>query len=120
MAIKRNCYGSINKRGRLCYVLPAAELPSYTAFLLALFVIATGVCCLQVSANPYVTSMGSELTAANRLNLTQGFNSLGTTVAPLLRLFLFFLLLLNCRPVQKSTSTLFSNRFIISVTGTIF
>ena len=62
--------------------LPAAELSSYAAFLLALFVMATGVCCLQVSANPYVTTMGPEESAASRLNLTQGFNSLGTTVAP--------------------------------------
>ena len=81
--------------------LPAAELPSYTAFLLALFVIATGVCCLQVSANPYVTSMGSELTAANRLNLTQGFNSLGTTVAPFIASIFIFSAFTELSPSAK-------------------
>ncbi|MAV75848.1 MAG: glucose/galactose MFS transporter [Actinobacteria bacterium TMED172] len=81
--------------------LPAAQLPSYTAFLLALFVIATGVCCLQVSANPYVTSMGPEETAANRLNLTQGFNSLGTTVAPFIASIFIFSAFTELSPSAK-------------------
>lgn len=61
---------------------PAAQLISYPFFLFALFVLATGICCLQVSANPYVVLLGRPETATRRLNLTQGFNSLGTTVAP--------------------------------------
>ena len=70
--------------------LPAAEMLSYPVFLMALFVIASGVCCLQVSANPYVTLMGSEASAASRLNLTQGFNSLGTVVAPFIAAVFIF------------------------------
>lgn len=57
-------------------------LTSYAAFLLALFVLASGITVLQVAANPYVTLLGPARTAASRLNLTQGINSLGTTLAP--------------------------------------
>lgn len=61
---------------------PAAGLHSYPLFLAALFVLASGVTLLQVSANPYVTILGPQKTASSRLNLTQAFNSLGTTIAP--------------------------------------
>ncbi|MFH0813185.1 MAG: L-fucose:H+ symporter permease [Pseudomonadota bacterium] len=61
---------------------PAAGLRSYTLFLLALFILASGITMLQVAANPYVTILGKPETASSRLNLTQAFNSLGTTVAP--------------------------------------
>ncbi|WP_213806045.1 sugar MFS transporter [Granulicella sp. dw_53] len=64
--------------------LPASALASYGLFLSALVVLAAGITCLQVSANPYVTSLGPERTAASRLNFSQAFNSLGTTIAPLL------------------------------------
>jgi FHS family L-fucose permease-like MFS transporter len=64
--------------------LPASALASYGVFLTALVVLAAGITCLQVSANPYVTSLGPEKTAASRLNFSQAFNSLGTTLAPLL------------------------------------
>jgi FHS family L-fucose permease-like MFS transporter len=62
--------------------IPAASLRLYGLFLGALFVLAAGVSILQVAANPYVTVLGAPETAASRLNLTQAFNSLGTTVAP--------------------------------------
>jgi FHS family L-fucose permease-like MFS transporter len=64
--------------------LPAATLHSYALFLGALFVLASGITLLQVAANPYVTALGSPETASSRLNLTQAFNALGTTVGPLL------------------------------------
>ncbi len=62
---------------------PAAAVPSYPLFLLALFVLASGITVLQVAANPYVTVLGDPATASSRLTLTQAFNALGTTVAPL-------------------------------------
>ena len=61
---------------------PAAELRVYSIFLLALFVLASGITVLQVAANPYVTILGKAETASSRLTLTQAFNSMGTTVAP--------------------------------------
>src|SRR5499427_8702256 len=58
--------------------VPAASVPSYPLFLGALIVLAAGITCLQVAANPYVTVLGKPETASSRLNLTQAFNSLGT------------------------------------------
>ena len=62
--------------------VPAASVPSYPLFLGALIVLAAGITCLQVAANPYVTVLGKTETASSRLNLTQAFNSLGTFLAP--------------------------------------
>ncbi|HTU43261.1 MAG TPA: sugar MFS transporter [Candidatus Aquilonibacter sp.] len=62
--------------------VPAAIAPSYPLFLVALIVLAAGITCLQVAANPYVTVLGKPETASSRLNLTQAFNSLGTFLAP--------------------------------------
>jgi MFS transporter, FHS family, L-fucose permease len=62
--------------------VPAASAFSYPLFLAALLVLATGITGLQVSANPYVDLLGKQETASSRLDLTQAFNSLGTTIAP--------------------------------------
>ncbi|MGI1678336.1 MAG: sugar MFS transporter [Cellvibrionaceae bacterium] len=62
---------------------PAADQLSYMTFLIALFILATGITVLQVSANPYVTILGNPETASSRLTMTQAFNSLGTTLAPI-------------------------------------
>ena len=62
--------------------IPAAHLASYPVFLGALVILAAGITFLQVSANPFVTSIGPGATASSRLNLSQAFNSLGTTIAP--------------------------------------
>jgi FHS family L-fucose permease-like MFS transporter len=63
--------------------IPAAKLASYPFFLASLFTLASGITFLQVSANPYVTVIGPEDKASSRLNLTQAFNALGTTLAPI-------------------------------------
>jgi MFS transporter, FHS family, L-fucose permease len=62
--------------------VPAASVVSYPLFLTALLVLAAGIAGLQVSANPYVDLLGKPETASSRLDLTQAFNSLGTTIAP--------------------------------------
>jgi len=62
--------------------LPAASVPSFPLFLVALAVLAAGMTILQVTANPYVAVLGPERTAASRLNLAQAFNSLGTFIGP--------------------------------------
>jgi FHS family L-fucose permease-like MFS transporter len=63
---------------------PAAAQRVYGLFLGALFVLASGITLLQVAANPYVSILGPPESASARLTLTQAFNSLGTTLAPLL------------------------------------
>ncbi len=62
---------------------PAAEIRVFSLFLLALFLLASGITILQVAANPYVAVLGPPQYASSRLNLSQAFNSLGTTLAPL-------------------------------------
>ena len=62
---------------------PAASERSFNIFLGALFVLASGITLLQVAANPYVAILGKPETASSRLTLTQAFNSLGTTIAPI-------------------------------------
>ncbi len=62
--------------------IPAAVAVSFALFLTALIVLAAGITGLQVAANPYVVVLGRPETASSRLDLTQAFNSLGTTVAP--------------------------------------
>lgn len=62
---------------------PAAGERSYTIFLIALFILAAGITLLQVAANPYVAILGKPETSSSRLTMTQAFNSLGTTVAPI-------------------------------------
>jgi MFS transporter, FHS family, L-fucose permease len=69
---------------------PAATTISYPLFLLALFVVGLGFAMLQIAANPYVTILGPERTASSRLNLAQGFNSVGTTLGPLIGGYLIF------------------------------
>jgi len=62
---------------------PAAGSRSYELFLFAFFILASGITLLQVAANPYVAILGKPETASSRLNLSQAFNSLGTTIAPI-------------------------------------
>ena len=83
--------------GALLFV-PAANAPSFELFLAALIVLAAGVTALQVAANPYVTVLGPARTASSRLNLTQAFNSLGTTIAP----YVGGLLILAAQPMSST------------------
>lgn len=66
---------------------PAAGLRVFGLFLFALFVMASGITFLQVAANPYIAVLGHPEGASKRLNLAQAFNSLGTTIAPILSAF---------------------------------
>src|SRR4051794_7447064 len=65
-----------------CALFYPAARGGYALFLFAFFVLASGITILQVAANPFVTALGPARTASSRLTLTQAFNSLGTTIAP--------------------------------------
>ncbi|WP_233190106.1 MULTISPECIES: sugar MFS transporter [unclassified Brevundimonas] len=66
-----------------CLIVPAATaLDWYPGILIALFVIASGVTLLQVAANPLVVALGSRASSHFRLNFSQAFNALGTTLGP--------------------------------------
>lgn len=74
-----------------CFLFyPAAETKQYAWFLGALIVLGSGVTIIQIAANPYVTILGPEETGPSRLNLSQGLNSLGYVVTPLIGGILLF------------------------------
>lgn len=63
--------------------IPASQTATYAVFLLALFVLASGVVIVQVVANPLISLLGPARTAHSRLTFAQAFNSLGTTIFPI-------------------------------------
>lgn len=79
-----------------CFLFyPATELVQYPLFLTAFFILGLGFTLLQITSNPFVALLGSESTASGRLNMVQGFNSLGTTIAPVIGGYLIFELFAN-------------------------
>ena len=80
------------KKGIICGLLlyavgafgfiPAAFLHSANPFLVALFIVACGLCVLETAANPYSTVLGPKENAAQRINLSQSFNGLGWVLGP--------------------------------------
>ena len=62
--------------------IPASQYATYGLFLLALFVLASGVVIVQVVANPLISLLGPAKTVHSRLTFAQAFNSLGTTIFP--------------------------------------
>lgn len=79
--------------------IPAAQSAIYALFLLALFVLATGVVLVQIVANPLISLLGPPRTAHSRLTFAQAFNSVGTTIFP----FVGSLLILA--PLAATTGT---------------
>lgn len=69
---------------------PAAQQSSFNFFLIALFILASGLACLETAANPYVTVLGKPETSAFRLNLSQCFNGVGSFIGPIIAANLFF------------------------------
>jgi FHS family L-fucose permease-like MFS transporter len=68
--------------GALLFI-PAASARSYSFFLVALFIIASGATFLETVANPYITKLGPKETSEQRLNFAQSFNGVGAFVAPI-------------------------------------
>jgi len=62
--------------------IPASSSGVFATFLVALFVLASGITIVQVVANPLISLLGAPQTAHSRLTFAQAFNSLGTTVFP--------------------------------------
>lgn len=61
-----------------CFLfLPAANSGRYGFFLMALFVVASGLAFLETASNPFIAQLGPSATSEQRLNLAQAFNPLG-------------------------------------------
>lgn len=63
---------------------PAAHVAQYWFFLTALFIIASGLAFLETAASPFIIQLGDPETAAQRVNLSQAFNPLGSITAVLI------------------------------------
>lgn len=69
---------------------PSAQAASFNFFLLATFILASGLAFLETAANPYVTVLGERKTSEFRLNLSQSFNGVGSIVGPWIASSIFF------------------------------
>jgi FHS family L-fucose permease-like MFS transporter len=98
---------------------PAASYRAFPVFLIGYFTLAGGITILQVAANPYVALLGSEKGASSRLNLSQAFNALGTTIAPVVGAL--FLLSDSVKTSQEIAllSTLEKTNYYVSEAATV-
>ncbi len=69
---------------------PAIHIQAFWAFLVALFIIALGLTCLETAANPYSAVLGPPGRSAQRLNLSQSFNGLGWVIGPVVGSIVLF------------------------------
>jgi MFS transporter, FHS family, L-fucose permease len=95
---------------------PAAGYEIYGLFLLAFFVLASGITLIQVAANPYVIALGPEKTAASRITFAQALNSLVTTVAPIFgAFFILDTLLVYASAIQRPYLIIAGTLFIAAI-----
>src|ERR1700741_656918 len=67
--------------GALMFI-PAASMMTFGFFLVALYIIASGLAFLETAANPYVTMLGKPESSVQRLNFSQSFNGVALIVGP--------------------------------------
>jgi MFS transporter, FHS family, L-fucose permease len=92
------------------WFIPATRIDTYWAFLLGLFVMASGLACLETVANPYTTVLGPPAGAARRINLAQMCNGLGWISG----MFIGAHVILSAtREVNRGNSTLYIPYLII-------
>lgn len=87
---------------------PSAQNASFPFFLLALFILASGLAFLETAANPYMTVLGKPETSEFRLNLAQSFNGVGSFLGPIIGGALFF----GGKPATGSASALDSVKYV--------
>jgi L-fucose:H+ symporter permease len=74
-----------------CYLFwPAVLIGKYLFFLLALFVIAAGLAFLESGSNSFIAIIGDPERSAQRLNLSQSFNPLGSMTGVLIGTIFIF------------------------------
>lgn len=96
MLMRRYSYKTGIVFGLLLYAVgcvlfwPAAIIGQYGFFLLALFVIASGLAFLETGANPFIALLGNPESSEQRLNFSQAFNPIGSVVGVLLGTMFIF------------------------------
>lgn len=68
--------------GAFLFIPAGLVFKAFWSFLFALFVLSSGLACIETAANPYVTVLGPKDGAAGRLSVAQAFNSLAYIIAP--------------------------------------
>jgi FHS family L-fucose permease-like MFS transporter len=76
--------------GAFLFIPAGLVFKTFWGFLAALFVLSTGLACIETAANPYVTVLGPRDGAAGRLSVAQAFNSCAYIIAPSIGGFLLF------------------------------
>src|SRR5258708_4693138 len=76
--------------GAFLFIPAGLVFQSFWAFCLSLFILSTGLACIETAANPYVTVLGPKEGAAGRLSVAQAFNSCAYIIAPAIGGFLLF------------------------------
>ena len=69
---------------------PAALAGRYAFFLVALFVIASGLSFLETASNPFIAQCGDPETSERRLNFSQAFNPIGSITGVLIGTIFIF------------------------------
>lgn len=69
---------------------PASQMGTYSVFLIAIFVLATGLSFLETSANTYSSLLGPKQHATLRLNISQTFYPVGSILGIILGKYLIF------------------------------
>lgn len=108
--VDKTDYQSVIKLGLILIIAGCISISfattygGYLLFLFAFFIMASGVTCLQVSANPFMRLLGNQQQATQRLTFAQGFNSLGTTLGPIFASFCLYLFatLVNPEPLSAN------------------
>ena len=95
---------------------PSADVKSFEFFLLALFIIACGLTCLETAANPYITVLGPKETSEFRLNFSQSFNGVGSFIGPIIGGKLFFA---SAATATSGSDDLSNVKFVYLVIGGI-
>src|SRR5512133_614503 len=68
--------------GAFLFIPAGLWFQTFWSFLVALFVLSSGLACIETAANPYVTVLGPKDGAAARLSVAQAFNSVAYIIAP--------------------------------------
>lgn len=68
--------------GAFLFIPAGLVFKTFWSFCAALFILSTGLACLETAANPYVTVLGPKEGAAARLSVAQAFNSCAYILAP--------------------------------------
>lgn len=79
----------VTAAGALLFI-PAAGTGAFLPFVASMFVLASGLCILETSADTYVNVLGRPEDAPRRLNLAQSFNALGVFFGPMIGGAVFF------------------------------